>query len=239
MWGESEPIGGEDQVIADFARGLQVFVEQRGRHGQRLAGVVETGCIGRIHGKLPCGTHVHAGKVADAVVVLGVAQAAQQHRPGITRVPSRLVHANAQDPVDYLLPGVRGWLWRYLRGHLLGGQFIEHQGPTRIVLDHRRHRGVWPEIELPGRRSAAMAHDAIAGKKRPHRLRKFAFQISVGDVDCAHRRSCGASKHRQQCDNEGATLYSTFLREPSHTSTRDLVFLRQAAGVSIYRAAIL
>src|SRR5439155_22136789 len=118
-------------------------------------------------------------------------------------------------------------------------QFIEYKVPTRINMAHQRHRGERPEIELPGQRSAAMANEAIAGKKRPHRLRKFAFQISVGNVDCAHRRSCGASKHRQQCDNEGAMLYSTFLREPSHTSTRDLVFLRQAAGVSIYRAAIL
>src|SRR6059036_536757 len=107
----------------------------------------------------------HAGKVADSVVVLGIAQAAQQHRPGIACVPSRLVHANADDPVDHLLAGVRRWLWRHLRRHLIGSQFLEHQGPTRIVLDYRRHRGVGPEIELPCRRCAAMAHDAIACKK--------------------------------------------------------------------------
>ncbi len=58
---EGESAGREHHVIADFARRLQVLVEQGGRHRQRLAGVVEAGGIGGIDGKLPRRPNVDAG----------------------------------------------------------------------------------------------------------------------------------------------------------------------------------
>ena len=192
---EVEPVGREHHVIAHFARGLQILVEQRGRHGQRLAGVVEAGRIGRIDRKLARRANVHAGQVADGVVVLGVAQAARQHRPGIAGVLSRLVRAHGLDPVDHLLAGVRGRLRQRLRRHLFGGQSLQHQGPARIVADHGRHCGVRPEIELRGRCFAAMASDAIACKKGPDGLGESAFQLGVGHVGSAHRGHCDTCKH--------------------------------------------
>ena len=195
MLGEVEPAGCEHHAIAHFARGLQVLIEQGGRHGQRLAGVVETCRVRRIHRKLPRGTDVHAGKVADAVVVLGIAQAVHQHRTGIAIVLSRLVHAHGLDPVDHFLADVRGRLRQRLWRHLFGGQSLQHLGPARIVADHGGHCGVRPKIELRSRCVAAMASDAIACKKGTDGLRESTFQLGVGNVGSAHRRYCDTYKH--------------------------------------------
>ena len=123
---EVEPVGREHHVIRHFARGLQILVQQRGRHGQRLAGVVEAGGVGRVDGKLARGTHVDAGQVADGVVVLGVAQPARQHQSGIARVLSRLARAHRLDPVDHLLAGFGGRLFYRSRRHLLRRELLEH-----------------------------------------------------------------------------------------------------------------
>ena len=49
---KSMRIGRQNHVIGHFARGLQILIQQRGRHGQRFAGVIETRGIGRIDRKL-------------------------------------------------------------------------------------------------------------------------------------------------------------------------------------------
>ena len=193
MGREIEPVRREHHVIAHFARRLQVFVEQRGRHGQRLAGVVEAGRIGGIHRKFAGGSHVHAGQVADGVVVLGVAEAARQHRPGIAGVLPRLVHAYGLHPVDHLLTGRIRRLGRRLRWHLPRGKFLQHQIPAGIVPGHGGHRGVRPEIELRGRRGTTVASDAVAGEKGPDGLCECAIQIGIGGVGCPPSRKKEAS----------------------------------------------
>ena len=72
-------------MIGDVARRLQILVQQRGGHGQRLAGIIEARRIGRIDRKLARRAHIRARQVADGVVVFGVAQAARQHGARIAR----------------------------------------------------------------------------------------------------------------------------------------------------------
>ena len=66
-------------MIAHFTSRLQILLQQRRRHGERFARIVETRRIGRIHRKLPRGPHVYAGEIANRVVVFGIAQAPRQH----------------------------------------------------------------------------------------------------------------------------------------------------------------
>ncbi len=116
---EIDSVGRQHHVIGHFARGLQVLVQQRRRHGERFAGVVEAGGIGRIHRKLARGLHVLAGEVADGVVVFGVAQAARQHQSRIAGVLAHLFRAHGLNPVDHLLARLRGRLRHRLGRHLL------------------------------------------------------------------------------------------------------------------------
>jgi hypothetical protein len=104
---EIEAVGREHHVIAHFARGLQVLIEQRGRHGERFAGIVEALGIGGVDGKFARGLDIDAGEIADGVVVLGVTQAARQHDPGVAGVLARFLGAHGFDPVDHLLAQFR------------------------------------------------------------------------------------------------------------------------------------
>ncbi len=157
-------------MIGHFARGLQILVQQRRRHGQRLAGIVEAGGIGRIDGKLAGELHVLAGEIADGVVVFGVAQAARQHGPGIARGLLHLFRAHGLNPVDDLLARFRRRRRHGLGRHLLRGQPFHHQRPAGIIAGHHVHGGVGLEIELRGGRLAAVAGDAILRDERPHGL---------------------------------------------------------------------
>ena len=142
---EVEPVGSQHHVIAHFARRLQVLIQQGGRHGQRFAGVIEAGRVRRVHRKLARGTNVHAGEVADGVVVLGIAEAAHQHRPGIAIVLLRLVGRTAWTQSITCWRASAGRLRQRLRRHLFGGQSLQHQGPARIVVDHGRP--LWSKAE--------------------------------------------------------------------------------------------
>ena len=68
----------QDHVVRDLARRLQVFVQQRRRHRERFAGVVEARRVGGIDGELARRAEVDAGEIADGVVVLRVAQPPRQ-----------------------------------------------------------------------------------------------------------------------------------------------------------------
>lgn len=85
-----DAVGGEDGVVGHFAGGLEVFIEQGGRHSERLAGVVEALGVGGVE-KFAGGAEVGAGEVADGVVVLGVAEAAGEDGAGVAGVFAGLV----------------------------------------------------------------------------------------------------------------------------------------------------
>ena len=167
---EIDAIGREHRMVGDLARALQIFVQQRRRHGQRLAGIVEAGGVGGIDRELAGDLHVLAGQVADGVVVLGVAQTARQHDAGIAAQPPDLLGAHVMhegdDLVDRLLRRLRHRLGR----HLMIGQPVGKQRPAREILLHLVHRSIGLEVELAGGLRAGMAADAILAHKGLHRI---------------------------------------------------------------------
>ena len=74
-----KPSGSRTACSAMSLAALRYFVEQRGRDvRERLGGVGEPLAAGPVGGELARRPQVHAGQVADRVVVLGVAQAAER-----------------------------------------------------------------------------------------------------------------------------------------------------------------
>lgn len=90
---EREAIRFQNQMLGHGARGLQIFFHQRGRHCERLAGVVEASLIRRVDRKFLRRSNIDTGQVANGVVVFCVAQPAGQYRTWITGVFPRLVFA--------------------------------------------------------------------------------------------------------------------------------------------------
>ena len=107
---ERESVRVEEHVIRYAPRRLQVLGQERRRHRQRLAGVVEPRLVGGIDGKLARRTHVDAGQIADRVVVFRIAQPACEDNARIAVVFARLGRPRRLDPVDDLLPRLIGWL---------------------------------------------------------------------------------------------------------------------------------
>ena len=195
-WGaKSNAVGREDHVIGHFARGLQILIEERGRHGQRLAGVVEAGGVGGIDGELAGGAHVDAGEVADGVVVLGVAEAARQHGTGIAGVLARFGGADVTDPVDDGLASFGGRLLDAFGRHLTGGQFLEYEIPAGVIVEDGGDGGIRAEVELGGRIGAAVASDAIGGDEGFDGLREALFQVGIGCVGRAHPGVLGTAEY--------------------------------------------
>ena len=177
---EGDAIRGENHVVADFVRGLEVLVDQGGRHGERFAGVVEAGLIGGVDGELAGGLDIDAGEVANCVVVFGVAEAAGEDGAGIAGVLAGFIGAHGLDPVDYLLAGFVGRRGHGGRGHLLRGELVDDEGPALVVLNDGIHAGVRGEIELGGGGFAAVASDAILGDEGAHDFGELAIEDGVG-----------------------------------------------------------
>ncbi len=127
---EVDSIGFEDGMIGHFARRFQVLVQQRRRHGQGFAGVIEAGLVGGIDGKLLGDVHVLAGEVADGVVVLGVAQAAGQDDSWVAGGLLYFFRADGGYPVDDLLRFGGGRGRHRLGRHFLGSLVSPPAGPN-------------------------------------------------------------------------------------------------------------
>ena len=185
-------------MIRHFAGGAQVLVQQRGRHGQRFARIVETRRIGRIHRKLAGHLHVLAGEIADRVVVLGAAQPARRDHSGIARRLLDLLRAQGLDPLDYVLPRRLGRRWNRLGRHFLRRQPCHHQRPSRIVPRHQRHAGIGLEVKLRRGGRAAVASDAIFRHERPHGLCELPVQGRAGAQRARnrHENGKGPNAHR-------------------------------------------
>src|SRR5437868_13680122 len=100
---EDESILGHNHVAGDFMSCLEVFVQQRRRHVQRLARIIETGGVGGVHRELPRRLDVHANQVADRVVVFGVAEPPRQYRSWIAGVLPSLSRTHSAYPPEYSL----------------------------------------------------------------------------------------------------------------------------------------
>jgi hypothetical protein len=68
--------GCEDSMIGDLASTRKVLIQQRRRHGERLAGVVKARGVGWIDRELAGDLKILTGQISDRVVVLSVAEPA-------------------------------------------------------------------------------------------------------------------------------------------------------------------
>ena len=142
----------EDHVVRDFARGLQILRQQRRRHRERLARIVEARLVRRIDGELARGLQILAGEIANGVVVLGVAQSPRQHKAGIAGVAPRFGLPHRVDPGDHGLALFGSRLRRRRRRRHL---------PGRAACRARRAQCSWSfttaAIVVYGRRSNCAA----------------------------------------------------------------------------------
>ena len=131
-----------------------VSLDQLGRHRHRLPDIREALASDAVDGKLAGlrRPHVHAGEIADRVVVLRVAQPTQRHRPGIAGPRSRLGIERRRDPVQQLFPLRLIQLRRILRRHVAAahpfGDVTERLWPSQDRLGGSKHREI--EIVIPG-----------------------------------------------------------------------------------------
>ena len=207
---EVDAVGRQHHVIGHFARGLQILVQQRGRHGQRFAGVVEARRIGRIHRKLPRELHVLAGEIANRVVVLGVAQPARQHQPGIARgllyLLPRARPESSRSPAALASAGGGGIGLGGISFAVSLSITSAQRGKSAVTMSTA---GVRLQIELRGGRRAAVASDAILGDERAYSLVKLPVQGGRGGSGRGH----GADNQRYEkkeshCSDTKTSLFT-------------------------------
>ena len=101
-----------------------IAFDQFGRYRHCVADVRKPLAADAVDGKLAGlgWPHVHAGQIADGVVVLRVAQPTQRYLPGITGPRCRLGIERRLDPAQQLFPLGRARLRRLLRWHVAQSQ---------------------------------------------------------------------------------------------------------------------
>src|SRR5262249_12568659 len=119
-----------------------------------------------------------AGEVADAVVVLRVAETAGQHQTRFAGVASRFLSAHRLNPGDHesalisarLLSGLR-------RRHLPCRKLIEDELPVREIFDDRRSVRVGPQIK-PCQFRLAVATDTVLVQEGPNIAPEDAIKLA-------------------------------------------------------------
>ena len=114
----------------------EIAIEQRRRHGEHVADVVEAvaGVVGRQQGR-----HVHVERehIADGVRILRPVQAAQDRAPGIRRVGGTAIERALEVSDERGQHGLIGPA-RALRRHRPRAEFADHAFPQFRVLGHVR-----------------------------------------------------------------------------------------------------
>ena len=160
---ERQAVGLEHEVIGDAPRGLQVFLHQRGRHRERLGRVVEPRLVGRVDRKLLGRPQVHAGQVANRVIVFGVAQPPRGYAARVARVPRRLELADCPDPGDHAWrASAEGRCFAFAGGIDASIELFQNQLPVRrgpFATDSARREDA--QIKLALRFDLRMAPETV------------------------------------------------------------------------------
>ena len=137
-------------VNTDITGGLMVAFNQTRGHWHRVSDVGEAFATDTVDRKLagPRWPHVHAGEIADRVVVLRVAQPTQRHRPGITGPRSRFSVERRRDPAQQLFPLGLARLRRVLRRHVATAHPLGDIAQRLGLGDDRLSRAEAREIEI-------------------------------------------------------------------------------------------
>ena len=138
VFGKANAVREQHHMPGDLLAGVEEFVDQRGRHPQRIAGVGEALARSAVDRELARGIQRrHPGEVAYGVVVLVVVEAAQHHAAGVARQCLGLLDQDIFHPLLKRVSLCVGWLIRFFGRHL----------PTRQhFLDLHPNLGVASEI---------------------------------------------------------------------------------------------
>ncbi len=181
---EREAARHKHDVAGHEPGGVEVFLDQGGRHRQRLSRVVEARLVGGIHRKLLRRADVDPGQIADGVVVFGVAQPPREHDARIAGMACGLLGGHRLNPLDDRLNlSGRRTLPRLSGRHLPRLEPREHQIPPALIPDDGITIGIGRQIQSGRRLVAAVACEAIGLEKR--------FDARLKSVGACQRARCG------------------------------------------------
>ena len=214
-------------MVGDLPRRLQILVQQRRRHGEGLAGIVEAGRVGGINRELAGDLEVLTGEVAYGVAIFRIAETPGEHDARIAGGALDLLGADRFDEGDDLVHLVLRRRLHRLGRHFPGVQALGHQRPAREFRLHLGEAVIGLDIELGCGRGAAVAARAIFCGKGLHRVVKLFLQI-----DRFRRQSGGGDSACKDGENRRSHGHNSFAFDPR---TRAGFPRPRNAGVNPYK----
>ena len=181
MRGELEAGRREQGVVGDLLGRRVILLEQRRRHRQRFAGVVEPFAGRWIDGKCLSRANVRPGQVANGVVVFGVGESPRRHDAGIAGALHGFTFQHGRDRLQHLGPFSGRWLLRVLRRrHLLLLHERLHVFPLPEILGGFRGRSKPRQIEVALGLPRVVAAGAVLLQEGNDRLLKRLDRLAAG-----------------------------------------------------------
>ena len=166
--GKAEAIRQQHGVLGNGLAGVEILLQQAGRHDQGVAGIGESFPGRAVGGELPGRVQGDPRQVANGVGVLGIVEPSQHHRPRVPGVGQRLRPKIALRPLQQDLPLLRPRLAGSLRGHLPLLQHFDHLEPGPGVPPHLGQGGEPLQVEFPRPQRGRMAPLAELTDQRAH-----------------------------------------------------------------------
>ena len=207
--GEPHPVVEQHEVARDFASGVEILGEQRGRHDKCRTSVGEAFARGPVHGEFAGRIERgDPGQIAERVAILVVGEPAEHDWPRITGTRQRDVGESLPRPVGELFLPRGGKRLGLLGGHLAQGQLFLHAFPDIGVTTDLGERLEPLEVEFTLLFFGRVAGDAVLGQQGPDLLAE-----GVGP-----QRRGGTGDERDEEQERGEPLHariSSTTRAPS------------------------
>ena len=211
---EAEPVGHQDEVLGDPPGGLQVLLDQRRRHPQRLGRVVEAGRVGRVdrERRAPVGYRrpVRSRTVWSYSALL---RRRTGTGPGSPAVRSDSARRTAPtQSITTRRSKSSGCAIRPLRGHRPGLDPLGDDLPEVDLPSHGRGGREGPQIQAGLGLLAGMAAEAIRLQERPDGLAEPDLRRDrpgrVPEIPGLRRPESGEGRHEANTDGQE--------QDPSH-----------------------
>ena len=187
---ERDPARLQNEVLGDELGRAEILVEQRRRHAESFAGVVEPLAAGRVDRKLRRRPDGHAGEIADRPIVFGVRQPTGRDESRVPRVLLRLDEQDRLDPFDGRIAFFQRRLQLVAGRHLpLADELDDFMPAAEVARDIPVPR-VAAEIQVPLVLLAVVATLAVF---RGERL--DSILIDVGSRRCRERNDERRQQH--------------------------------------------
>src|SRR6185295_13254482 len=188
---EAEAVGQQHEARGDLLRGREVFLQQGGGEHEGVARVGEALAGGAVGRKVARGLEVDAGQVADRVVVLGVAEAADDDAAGVAGAGLGLDGEEVAGPGDDDLALLGGEGRALLGGHLAVFEILDEERPGLEVLADLGEAGEAFEVEVALFLFGGVAGEAVLGEEGADALGVVAAEVRV-------RRGGGRGGQKQE-----------------------------------------